>query len=57
MKTGPASIVSDLEQLSGPGEEEPHHPDVASDAGQVQGDVATGLRGSVNLAQMCGQQV
>ena len=49
MQTGPTSIVSNLEQLSGPGEEQPHHPHVASDAGQVQGDVTTGLWGSINL--------
>ena len=52
VQTGPASIVSNLEQLCGPGEQQPHHPHMASDAGQVQGYVATGLWGSVNLTQI-----
>ena len=51
MQTSSARIVSDLEELSGPGEEEPHHSHMASDAGQVEGDVATRLTGSVHLTQ------
>ena len=49
VETRPARVVGDLEELGGPGEEEAHHAHVARDAGQVQGDVAAGLAGSVNL--------
>ena len=49
METRSARVVRDLEELGGPGEEEAHHAHVSRDAGQVQGYVAAGLAGSVNL--------
>ena len=49
VETRSARVVGDLEELGGPGEEEAHHAHVSRDAGQVQGDVAAGLAGSVNL--------
>ena len=50
VKTGLAGVVGHLEQLGGAGEEEAHHPHVAGDAGEVEGDVATRLTGGVNLS-------
>ena len=40
MQTGLASLVHDLEEVSGSAEQEPHHPHVPRQAGQVQGCVA-----------------
>ena len=51
VQASPASVVRDFEELRGPGEEEADHADMAGDAGQVEGDVATRLTGRVNLAQ------
>ena len=51
VQTGPPGVVRHFEELRGPGEEEPHHSDMARDAGQVEGDVATRLTGSVHLTQ------
>ena len=51
MEACAARAVLDLEKLRGPGEEEADHADMAGDAGQVEGDVATRLTGRVNLAQ------
>ena len=51
VQAGPPSVVRHFEELGGPGEEEAHHANMAGDAGQVEGDVATGLTGRVNLAE------
>ena len=40
MQTGLAGLVHDLEEVGGPAEQEPHHPHVPRQAGQVQRSVA-----------------
>ena len=42
VEAGTASVVLDLEEVCGPGEEEAHHPHVASEARQVEGSVTRG---------------
>ena len=49
VQASPPSVVRDFEELRGPGEEEPDHSNMSSDAGQVERDVAARLTGRVNL--------
>ncbi len=49
MKTGLAGLVHHPEEVSGPAEQEPHHPHVSGEAGQVEGRVAAGAAPSRNL--------